>query len=184
MVVNIWDVCARSKEPLTIEEIAHQLQARGLEMNADALIFYKNRELAKLDPVIAKQFENAWTNESPPAEVIDKAWHEYVAHVVQTGPASRHLSASTDDDRRPHDRSAVRRYSANRQKPPLVYRYLVTTERKLVPYDPEQREQANEAHTAGMEFLRRKAELGNRSPKATEVRELLDLAETAIRAKA
>ena len=183
MTVNIWDVCRRSDKALTVEEIADQLRGRGLDMNADALMFYKKKELAKLDDVLAKQFEDAWSNEAPPAEVIDRAWSLFVADCVQVSCHAKALTVTTADGVDPRSRHAERRYSANLDSPPMVYQYFVTTEQRLVPYDPEQRDQLNEGHTAGMEFLRRKAELGARAPKPAEARELLDLAETAIRAK-
>ena len=183
MTVNIWDVCRRSEKPLTVEEIADQLRGRGLDMNADALMFYKKKELAKLDDVLAKQFEDAWSNEAPPAEVIDRAWSLFVAHCVQVSCQAQALTVTTAEGVDPRSRHAERRYSANLDSPPMVYQYFVTTEQRLVPYDPEQRDQLNDGHTAGMEFLRRKAELGARNPKPAEARELLDLAETAIRAK-
>ena len=183
MTVNIWDVCRRSDKPLTVDDIADQLRGRGLDMNADALMFYKKTELAKLDDVLAKQFEDAWSNDAPPPEVIDRAWSLFVADCVKVSYQAKALTVTTEEGVDPRSRHAERRYSANLNSPPMVYRYFVTTEQRLVPYDPEQRDQLNEGHTAGMEFLRRKAELGARAPKPAEARELLDLAETAIRAK-
>jgi hypothetical protein len=65
----------------------------------------------------------------------------------------------------------------------MVYRWFVTSERRLVPYDPDQRDQANQGHTAGIEFLRRFAELDSKRKVPADLRELLDLAEKAIRAR-
>jgi hypothetical protein len=53
----------------------------------------------------------------------------------------------------------------------------------LVPYDPEQRDQANQGHTAGIEFLRRVTELDSKRKLPADLRDLLDLAEKAIRAR-
>ncbi len=65
----------------------------------------------------------------------------------------------------------------------MVYRWFITSESRLVPYDPEQRDQANQGHTAGIEFLRRLAEIDSKRKVPADVRELLDLAEKAIRAR-
>ena len=183
MTVNIWDVCRRADKPLTVEEIADQLRGRGLDMNADALMFYKKRELAKLDDVLAKQFEDAWSNEAPPTGGDRPSVVTFVAHCVQVSCQAKVLAVTTAEGVDLRNRNAERSYSANLDNPPMVTQYFVTTEQRLVPYDPEQREQLNEGHTAGMDFLRRKAELGARNPRPAEARELLDLAETAIRAK-
>jgi hypothetical protein len=48
----------------------------------------------------------------------------------------------------------------------MVYQYFVTTEQRLVPYDPEQCDQLNESHTADMDLLRRKPELERQGCRA------------------
>ena len=181
--VNIWDVLARSESPLTVEEIAAELSRRGLRDNTDAVMFHKQQMAAKLDPAAAKAFEALWGNESPPADFLEEAWLSYVAHWLHAGPDTKAFLVTTDEQAGSRGAKAVKRYSANRQRPPMVYRWFVTSERRLVPYDPEQRDEANQGHTAGIEFLRRHAELDSKRRLSPEVRELLDLAERAIRAR-
>jgi hypothetical protein len=181
--VNIWDVLARSEGPLTVEEIATELSRRGLRDNTDAVIFHKQEMAAKLEPAAAKAFEALWASESPPPDFLEEAWIAYVTHWLRAGSDKSAFVVTTDDGIDPRSAKAIKLYSANRQKPPLVYRWFVSSDRRLVPYDPEQRDQANQGHTAGIEFLRRLAELDGKRKVPTDLRELLDLAEKAIRAR-
>ncbi len=181
--VNIWDVLARSEDPLTVEEIATELSRRGLRDNTDAVIFHKQEMAAKLEPAAAKAFEALWASESPPPDFLEEAWLAYVTHWLRAASDKNAFVVVTDDGIAPRSATAVNRYSANRQKPPMVYRWFVSSERRLVPYDPEQRDQANQGHTAGIEFLRRFAELDSKRKVPADLRELLDLAEKAIRAR-
>ncbi len=181
--VNIWDVLARSENPLTVEEIAAELSRRGLRDNTDAVMFHKQEMAAKLEPAAAKAFEALWANESPPADFLEEAWIAYVTHGLRTGSDKNAFVVTTGDGVDPRSTKAVKRYSANQQKPPLIYRWFVSSERRLVPYDPEQRDQANQGHTAGIEFLRRLTELDTKRKVPADLRELLDLAEKAIRAR-
>ena len=181
--VNIWDVVVRSEDPLTVEEIAAELSRRGLRDNTDAVMFHKQEMAAKLDPAAAKAFEALWANESPPTDFLEEAWLAYVMHWLRAGPDSKAFLVTTEDGVDPRSAKAVKRYSANRERPPMVYRWFITSERRLVPYDPEQRDQANQGHTAGIEFLRRLAEIDSKRKLPADVRELLDLAEKAIRAR-
>jgi hypothetical protein len=136
------------------------------------MMLYKERrpELASL-----------WTNESPPAEVLEVAWREYVAQAVQVLRQLKQLNSTQTGGR---GSGTGGPYICNRDHPPMVYRNNVTIDRKLVPYDPEYRDQANQAQSAGMEFLAKveAPDIAKRRLPA-EVRELLDLAITAIRAK-
>jgi hypothetical protein len=182
-VVNIWDVLARSENSLMVEEIATELSRRGLRDNTDAVMFHKQEMAAKLDPAAAKAFEALWANESPPADFLEEAWLAYVTHWLRAGSDKNAFVVTIDEGTDPRSSKAIRRYSANRQKPPMVYRWFVTSERRLVPYDPDQRDQANQGHTAGIEFLRRFAELDSKRKVPADLRELLDLAERAIRAR-
>jgi hypothetical protein len=182
-VVNIWDVLARSENSLMVEEIATELSRRGLRDNTDAVMFHKQEMAAKLDPAAAKAFEALWANESPPADFLEEAWLAYVTHWLRAGSDKNAFVVTTDEGTDPRSSKAIKRYSANRQKPPMVYRWFVTSERRLVPYDPDQRDQANQGHTAGIEFLRRFAELDSKRKVPADLRELLDLAERAIRAR-
>jgi len=181
--VNIWDVVVRSENPLTVEEIAAELSRRGLRDNTDAVMFHKQEMAAKLDPAAAKAFEALWANESPPTDFLEEAWLAYVMHWLRAGPDTKAFLVTTEDGVDPRSAKAVKRYSANRERPPMVYRWFITSERRLVPYDPEQRDQANQGHTAGIEFLRRLAEVDSKRKVPADVRELLDLAEKAIRAR-
>ena len=181
--VNIWDVVVRSENPLTVEEIAAELSRRGLRDNTDAVMFHKQEMAAKLDPAAAKAFEALWANESPPTDFLEEAWLAYVMHWLRAGPDTKAFLVTTEDGIDPRSAKAVKRYSANRERPPMVYRWFITSERRLVPYDPEQRDQANQGHTAGIEFLRRLAEVDSKRKVPADVRELLDLAEKAIRAR-
>jgi hypothetical protein len=172
IAVDIWDVCYRADRPLTIDEIANELKSRGRQFITDAMLLYKERrpELASL-----------WTNESPPAEVLDVAWREYVTQSVRAQCQLKQLKST----RGPGGNTASSGpYMVNHDRPPMVYRNSVTIDRKLVPYDPEYRDQANQAQSAGMEFLAKveAPDIAKRRLPA-EVRELLDLAITAIRAK-
>jgi hypothetical protein len=179
-LVNIWDVLARAEKPMTIEEIADALSARGLRDNSDALILYKHAHSTH------GELDGLWNNEAPPREIMDVAWSEWVARWVHSGIDSKAFTVETDPGVSLKSRSAVRRYSANRDKPPMVYVPHVTIDRHLVPYDPERRDQANQGHTAGIEFLRRLADLDvkrKRAPVPDDVRELLEMAEKAIRAR-
>jgi hypothetical protein len=182
-VVNIWDVLARSENSLMVEEIATELSRRGLRDNTDAVMFHKQEMAAKLDPAAAKAFEALWANESPPADFLEEAWLAYVTHWLRAGSDKNAFVVTTDEGTDPRSSKAIKRYSANRQKPPMVYRWFVTSERRLVPYDPDQRDQANQGHTAGIEFLRPFAELDSKRKVPADLRELLDLAERAIRAR-
>ena len=181
--VNIWDVLARSEDPLTVEEIATELSRRGLRDNTDAVIFHKQEMAAKLEPAAAKAFEALWASESPPPDFLEEAWLAYVTHWLRAASDKNAFIVVTDEGTDPRSAKAIKRYSANRQKPPMVYRWFVSSERRLVPYDPEQRDQANQGHTAGIEFLRRFAELDGKRKVPADLRELLDLAEKAIRAR-
>ena len=181
--VNIWDVLVRSENPLTVEEIAAELSRRGLRDNTDAVMFHKQEMAAKLDPAAAKAFEALWANESPPTDFLEEAWLAYVTHWLRAGPDTKAFLVTTGDGVDPRSAKAVKRYSANRERPPMVYRWFITSESRLVPYDPEQRDQANQGHTAGIEFLRRLAEIDSKRKVPADVRELLDLAEKAIRAR-
>jgi hypothetical protein len=181
--VNIWDVLARSEKSLTVEEIAAELSKRGLRDNTDAVMFHKGEMAAKLDPAAAKAFETLWANESPPPDFLEEAWIAFVAHGLRSGSGTKMFLVTTDEDTDPHSPNAIKRYMANRQKPPMVYRWFITSERRLVPYDPDQRDQANQGHTAGIEFLRRFAELDGKRRVPADLRELLDIAEKAIRAR-
>ena len=181
--VNIWDVLARSENPLMVEEIAAELSRRGLRDNTDAVMFHKQEMAAKLDPAAAKAFEALWANESPPPDFLEEAWLAYVTHWLRAGSDNNAFVVTTDEGIDPRSPKAIKRYNANRQKAPMVYRWFVTSERRLVPYDPDQRDQANQGHTAGIEFLRRFAELDTKRKVPADLRELLDLAEKAIRAR-
>jgi hypothetical protein len=166
-----------------VEEIAAELSRRGLRDNTDAVMFHKQEMAAKLDPAAAKAFEALWANESPPSDFLEEAWLAYVTHWLRAGSDKNAFVVTIDEGTDPRSSKAIRRYSANRQKPPMVYRWFVTSERRLVPYDPDQRDQANQGHTAGIEFLRRFAELDSKRKVPADLRELLDLAERAIRAR-
>ena len=146
-------------------------------------MFHKQEMAAKLDPAAAKAFEALWANESPPPDFLEEAWVAYVTHGLRAGPDKRAFVVTADEGVDARSPKAVKRYSANRQKPPLVYRWFVSSERRLVPYDPDQRDQANQGHTAGIEFLRRVSELDAKRKVPADIRELLDLAEKAIRAR-
>jgi hypothetical protein len=181
--VNIWDVLARSEHPLKLEEIAAELTRRGLRDNTDAVIFHKQEMAAKLEPAAAKAFEALWANESPPPDFLEEAWLAYIAHSLRAPSDKNAFVVTTDEGTDPRSPKAIKRYGANTQKAPMVYRWFVSSERRLVPYEPEQRDQANQGHTAGIEFLRRFAELDSKRKIPADLRELLDLAEKAIRAR-
>ena len=116
-------------------------------------------------------------------DFLEEAWVAYVTHGLRAGPDKSVFVVTADEGVDARSPKAVKRYSANRQKPPLVYRWFVSSERRLVPYDPDQRDQANQGHTAGIEFLRRVSELDAKRKVPADIRELLDLAEKAIRAR-
>jgi hypothetical protein len=176
MSVNTWDVCYRSETPLTVAQIADELTARGLRQNTDAVLLYKRNHSSN------GELDGLWTNESPPQEVLDVAWREYVADTVRELLRYKRLTSTKGPGGNPHDPD--RAYVANRNKPPMVYRSVVVVQRKLVPYDPEYRDKANEAQTAGLTFLERLADLEHRRNKpAADIREMLDLAATAIRSR-
>jgi hypothetical protein len=181
MAVNIWDVCYRSEKPLSIEEIAAELDHRGLRFVTDALMFFKQHE----SPGRAALWRK-WGNESPPPETVDEAWLAYVAHLVGQCSHSYFLTSRVEEGFNPKNTRAPRRYSANTDKPPKVYRQVISVERTLVPYDPDKRDEANRGHAAGIDFLNELANLDvnrKRHPVPADVRALLALAEKAIRAR-
>jgi hypothetical protein len=179
-LVNIWDVLARAEKPMTIEEIADALSDRGLRDNSDALILYKQAHSTH------GELDALWNNEAPPREIMDVAWVEWVAKWVDSGRINKTFIATSDPGVSLKSRYAIRRYSANRDNPPMVYEWQVSTERHLVPYDPEKRDQANQGHTAGIDFLRGLADLDlkrKRDRVPDDVKKLLEKAEQAIRAR-
>jgi hypothetical protein len=186
MQVNIWDVCHRAGKPLTVEEIAAALTRGGRQLVNDALVWYKVK-CEKDNPGSTAMWS---TNERPPQETIDNAWLRFVLNEVRESSGSQAMTSrtprliiTTDEGVDARNPKAVKRYSANPDKPPMVYRTTTVTSRELVPYDPDYREQTNTAHAAGMEFLAGYDQLGQNGHRSTnpELRKLCDLAARAIR---
>ena len=182
MAVNIWDVLYRSDQPLTFPQIADELTARGLRMNTDAMLWYIPHLEATGKAGTAAEYRKLYSNTTPPPGILDDAWRDYVQFKVREQCGSKRVTSTMGPGG--NTKAEMRTYTANRDKPPMVYRTVITTTRSMVPYDPDFRDKANEAQTAGITFLQRYADLKQQKHlPVAKIRELLDLAEAAVRAK-
>ncbi|HEY7487575.1 MAG TPA: hypothetical protein VH912_24180 [Streptosporangiaceae bacterium] len=172
-IVKIYQILRDAGEPMTVPEIAERFPRTGYV--SQAMQDYAKHK-AEVDPTWLEGKTERWSDAAQ-----DEAFVWWVRKVVRLGAHIRILNVRAKPVQNAHGRTREGTYSPGRA--PKVRRRVWVEKTVLVDWTPDLETELNRGHAAGMQFLSRLAEYrtGQRH-KAADTKELLDLAERAIRA--
>lgn len=167
-VVELYRLLYLADRPLSFDEIADQLTSA---YRSHAYRHYRDELIAEGVPIK----DDKWTDREK-----QTAWLWWVGELVELSRKTKHINVTAQSG----GRSTGKRrdqlvYTSNRDKPPTVM--VQVTEERLVQWTPSIGD-TGKRHAAGMSFLQQvRSVLDAPELDATTARELLELAEKAIR---
>lgn len=172
--VLVYKILHKAGRPLAVPEIADQVPRTGylsFAMNA----YREHKE--ETDPTWLIGKSDPW-----PKDCQREAMVWWVRGIVEDGLHAGRFSVKTKRVTNRATRAIITEGSYTPGRPPTVSVMEYREHKKLVPWTPELDSMLNRGPVAGVEFLQKLADYRTRDRhNSTETRDLLDLAEQAIR---
>jgi hypothetical protein len=174
-LVDVYKILAKAGKPLTVPEIVQQMPS---SYRSGASRKYKEHK-EKTDPTWLEGKTSQWSDAAT-AEAM--TW--YVRQTVRSGCQSKNFRPVTKSwtSRGGTAGKVTREGTYEADRPPTVKRTIWVEKTTLVPWSLEEETALARGQVAQHQFLQKLPEYREKAkPTATETKELLDLAERAIR---